>query len=82
MSENDDLEDQKEILREKLHPLVKEIHPEWVDQIIDILLELDNEEIINLIERHDFLEARVEEALVVVEQIENDKQNSYFNFSI
>ncbi|XP_031104127.1 polyadenylate-binding protein 7 isoform X2 [Ipomoea triloba] len=59
-------EQQKQILGERLYPLVSERKPDLAAKITGMLLEMDNSELLLLLESPESLAAKVEEALQVL----------------
>lgn len=59
-------EQQKQILGERLYPLVKKQKPDLAAKITGMLLEMDNSELLLLLESPDSLIAKVEEAVQVL----------------
>ncbi|GLT93477.1 hypothetical protein SLE2022_112690 [Rubroshorea leprosula] len=59
-------ERQKQILGERLYPLVEKHQPDLVAKITGMLLEMDNSELLLLIESPEALAAKVEEAMDVL----------------
>ncbi|XP_019186122.1 PREDICTED: polyadenylate-binding protein 7 isoform X1 [Ipomoea nil] len=59
-------EQQKQILGERLYPLVSERNPDLAAKITGMLLEMDNSELLLLLESPESLAAKVEEALQVL----------------
>merc|ERR1719484_91321 len=57
---------QKQMLGEKIFPLISRIHPEMTGKITGMMLEMDNSELLMLIESPDQLKAKVDEALRVI----------------
>ncbi|GAB4833522.1 hypothetical protein Ancab_031766 [Ancistrocladus abbreviatus] len=57
---------QKQILGERLYPLVENHRPDLVAKITGMLLEMDNSELLLLLESPDSLAAKVEEAVQVL----------------
>merc|ERR1719428_150909 len=58
---------QKQMLGEKIFPMISRIHPEMAGKITGMMLEMDNSELLMLIESPDQLKAKVDEALRVLE---------------
>jgi len=67
--------DQKQMLGERLFPLIHEKYPTVAGKITGMLLEMDNAEILHLLEDRDLLNSRVEEAVAVL-QMHQTKQPS------
>ncbi|KAF2289818.1 hypothetical protein GH714_038797 [Hevea brasiliensis] len=59
-------EEQKQILGERLYPLVKKHKPDLVAKITGMLLEMDNSELLLLLESPDTLASKIEEAVQVL----------------
>lgn len=57
---------QKQILGERLFPLVHKLQPELAAKITGMMLEMDNAELLSLLESETLLRAKVDEALVVL----------------
>merc|ERR1719171_3014357 len=58
---------QKQMLGEKIFPMISRIHPEMAGKITGMMLEMDNSELLMLIESPDQLKGKVDEALRVLE---------------
>jgi len=59
--------DQKQMLGERLYPLIKDMYPAEAGKITGMLLEIDNSEILHMLEHNDSLRAKVQEALTVLQ---------------
>lgn len=58
--------DQKQMLGERLFPLIQEKYPIAAGKVTGMLLEMDNTEILHLLEDRDLLSSRIEEAVAVL----------------
>uniref|UniRef100_A0A7N5JPF7 Polyadenylate-binding protein 4-like n=1 Tax=Ailuropoda melanoleuca TaxID=9646 RepID=A0A7N5JPF7_AILME len=58
---------QKSILGEKLVPLVQSIHPTLVGKISGILLEMDDAEILHMLKYPEFLRAKINEVILILQ---------------
>jgi len=65
--------DQKQMLGERLFPLIHEKYPTVAGKVTGMLLEMDNAEILHLLEDRELLGSRVEEAVAVL-QMHQTKQ--------
>ncbi|OZJ03571.1 hypothetical protein BZG36_03098 [Bifiguratus adelaidae] len=59
-------EQRKQILGEKLYPLIAEKHTDMAGKITGMLLEMDNTELLHLVEDSDALDAKINEAIDVL----------------
>lgn len=59
-------QDQKQMLGERLFPLIQQTHPELAGKITGMLLEIDNTELLHMLESREALSAKVEEAVSVL----------------
>merc|ERR1719359_1460930 len=57
---------QKQMLGEKIFPMISRIHPEMAGKITGMMLEMDNSELLMLVESPDQLKAKVDEAMRVL----------------
>jgi hypothetical protein len=71
-------EHQKNLVGERLYPLVRRVHPELAGKITGMLLELDNAELLHLIETPDALRLKVDEAIQVLKQWHQDPSKPVF----
>jgi polyadenylate-binding protein len=67
-------QEQKQMLGERLFPLIQNMHPELAGKITGMLLEIDNTELLHMLESRESLKAKVEEAIAVL-QAHQAKQN-------
>ncbi len=58
--------DQKQMLGERLFPLIQQTHPDLAGKITGMMLEMDNAQIIHLLEFREALAAKVDEAVSVL----------------
>lgn len=61
------LQEQKQMLGERLFPLIQRMHPELAGKITGMLLEIDNSELLHMLEHGESLKAKVEEAVAVLQ---------------
>jgi polyadenylate-binding protein len=59
-------EAQKQMLGERLYPLINAQQPEYAGKITGMLLEMDNSELLNLLEDSKALDAKISEAMDVL----------------
>lgn len=59
--------EQKQMLGERLFPLIQRMYPELAGKITGMLLEIDNSELLHMLEHNDSLKAKVEEAVAVLQ---------------
>ncbi|XP_055021455.1 embryonic polyadenylate-binding protein B-like [Boleophthalmus pectinirostris] len=60
------LMDQKQLLGERLYPLIQAYHPNLAGKITGMLLEMDNTELLHMLESPESLHAKVDEAIAVL----------------
>lgn len=53
------LHEQKQMLGERLFPLIQRMYPELAGKITGMLLEIDNSELLHMLEHHESLKAKV-----------------------
>ena len=58
--------EQKQMLGERLFPLIQQEHPETAGKITGMLLEITNSELLHMLESREFLKAKVGEAVAVL----------------
>ncbi len=54
-------QEQKQMLGERLYPLIHTMHPEWAGKITGMLLEIDNAELLHMLDSRESLKAKVGE---------------------
>ncbi|CAG0892310.1 unnamed protein product [Cyprideis torosa] len=59
--------EQKNMLGERLFPLIQRMHADLAGKITGMLLEIDNTELLHMLEDHQSLKAKVEEAVAVLQ---------------
>jgi len=59
-------QEQKQMLGERLFPLIHNMYPELAGKITGMLLEIDNSELLHMLESRESLKAKVEEAVAVL----------------
>ena len=67
MLANANPQEQKQMLGERLYPLVHEMHAELAGKITGMLLEIDNAELLHMLESNESLKAKVDEAVTVLQ---------------
>ena len=69
--------DQKQMLGERLFPLIQQTHPDLAGKITGMLLEIDNVELLHMLEFREALAAKVDEAVSVLQahQARESKQH-------
>uniref|UniRef100_A0A8C3UNW6 PABC domain-containing protein n=1 Tax=Catharus ustulatus TaxID=91951 RepID=A0A8C3UNW6_CATUS len=60
-------QEQKQMIGERLYPLIHVMHPSLAGKITGMLLEIDNSELLLLLESPDSLHAKIEEAVTVLQ---------------
>lgn len=66
--------DQKQMLGERLFPLIEQMHSSLAGKITGMLLEIDNSELLHMLEHSEALMTKVDEAVAVL-QAHQAKQN-------
>lgn len=59
--------EQKQMLGERLYPIIESEHPNLASKITGMLLEIDNSELLHMLESRDSLKAKMEEAVAVLQ---------------
>lgn len=60
-------QEQKQMLGERLFPLIQRMYPDMAGKITGMLLEIDNAELLHMLEDHGSLKSKVEEAVAVLQ---------------
>ena len=60
-------QDQKQMLGERLYPLIHSMHADDAGKITGMLLEIDNSELLHMLEHPESLKAKVDEAVAVLQ---------------
>lgn len=60
-------QEQKQMLGERLFPLIQNMYPDLAGKITGMLLEIDNSELLHMLESQESLQAKVEEAVAVLQ---------------
>jgi len=60
-------QEQKQMLGERLFPLIHTMYPDLAGKITGMLLEIDNSELLHMLESRESLKAKVEEAVAVLQ---------------
>jgi polyadenylate-binding protein len=60
-------QEQKQMLGERLFPLIHQMYPDVAGKITGMLLEIDNSELLHMLESRESLKAKVEEAVAVLQ---------------
>uniref|UniRef100_A0A663ERQ4 PABC domain-containing protein n=1 Tax=Aquila chrysaetos chrysaetos TaxID=223781 RepID=A0A663ERQ4_AQUCH len=60
-------QEQKQMIGERLYPLIHAMHPSLAGKITGMLLEIDNTELLLLLESPDSLHGKIEEAVAVLQ---------------
>merc|ERR1711976_884478 len=60
-------QEQKQMLAERLFPLIARMYPDLAGKITGMLLEIDNADLLHMLEDHNSLKSKVEEAVAVLQ---------------
>jgi len=60
-------QEQKQMLGERLFPLIQRMYPDLAGKITGMLLEIDNSELVHMLEHQESLKGKVEEAVAVLQ---------------
>jgi len=69
-------QEQKQMLGERLFPLIQLRHPELAGKITGMLLEIDNSELLHMLAEDDALKLKVEEAVAVLQAHQAKEQSA------
>ncbi|XP_030074753.1 polyadenylate-binding protein 4 isoform X1 [Microcaecilia unicolor] len=67
-------QEQKQMLGERLFPLIQGMHPSLAGKITGMLLEIDNSELLHMLESPESLRSKVEEAVAVLQAHQAKKE--------
>ncbi|NXX97572.1 PABP4 protein, partial [Centropus bengalensis] len=67
-------QEQKQMLGERLFPLIQAMHPSLAGKITGMLLEIDNSELLHMLESPESLRSKVEEAVAVLQAHQAKKE--------
>ncbi|XP_053701265.1 polyadenylate-binding protein 4 [Synchiropus splendidus] len=67
-------QEQKQMLGERLFPLIQAMHANLAGKITGMLLEIDNSELLHMLESHESLRSKVEEAVAVLQAHQAKKE--------
>jgi polyadenylate-binding protein len=67
--------EQKQMLGERLFPLIEQMYPAMAGKITGMLLEIDNSELLHMLEHNESLKSKVEEAVAVL-HVHQQKQTN------
>lgn len=70
--------EQKQMLGERLFPLIEPMYSQLAGKITGMLLEIDNSELLHMLEHHESLKSKVEEAVAVL-HVHQQKQTTTKN---
>jgi polyadenylate-binding protein len=60
-------QEQKQMLGERIFPLIQNMYPDLAGKITGMLLEIDNSELVHMLEHQESLKGKVEEAVAVLQ---------------
>lgn len=60
-------DEQKQMLGERLFPVIEGMRPHLAGKITGMLLEIDNSELLHMLEHNESLKAKVDEAVAVLQ---------------
>jgi len=68
------MHEQKQMLGERLYPLIHKMHPDLAGKITGMLLEIDNSDLVHMLEDQASLKGKVDEAVSVLHNHQNKMQ--------
>ena len=69
-------QEQKQMLGERLFPLIHGMYPDLAGKITGMLLEIDNSELVHMLEHQESLKGKVDEAVAVLQAHQNTKSDA------
>ncbi|UKK00708.2 polyadenylate-binding protein [Theileria orientalis] len=78
----DDVAIQKQMIGERLFPIIARDNPDLAGKITGMMLEIDNQELLQLLDDNDQLKAKIDEAIRVLKQASLQRQGSAADTSI
>jgi len=60
-------QEQKQMLGERLYPMIQRMYPELAGKVTGMLLEIDNSELVHMLEHNESLKGKVDEAVAVLQ---------------
>nr|KAG5693735.1 hypothetical protein BaRGS_002118 [Batillaria attramentaria] len=70
-------QEQKQMLGERLFPVIHRTHPDVAGKVTGMLLEIDNSQLLRFLEDEESLQAKVEEAVAVLQAHEGKETSSH-----
>ncbi|XP_076084312.1 polyadenylate-binding protein 1-like [Mytilus galloprovincialis] len=71
-------QEQKQMLGVRLFPLIQSMYPDLAGKITGMLLEIDNSELLHMLESKESLEAKVNEAVAVLQAHQAKRNNTCY----
>lgn len=69
-------QEQKQMLGERLFPLIQGMYPDLAGKITGMLLEIDNSELVHMLEHSESLKGKVDEAVAVLQAHQNKSEQA------
>lgn len=69
-------QEQKQMLGERLFPLIQAMYPDLAGKITGMLLEIDNSELVHMLEHNESLKGKVDEAVAVLQAHQNKSEQA------